>query len=83
MRPGCYELTYRLFYGVSGTKMHVVRSQLEKVERAFGKVQWTISKSHTCAVAWFKGDPVAFAMGCRKDKPEVEELNAINSIGDG
>jgi hypothetical protein len=83
LRPGCYELTYRLFYGVSGTKVHVVRAQIERIERAFGKVQWTVSKTWSCAVAWFKGDPVAFTMGCRKDKPEVEELNAINSIGEG
>ncbi len=38
LRTGCYEQSYRMFYGASGTKMHVVRSQIERVERVFGKV---------------------------------------------
>lgn len=86
LRPGGYEQSYRLLHGVSGTKIHVVRAQIERVERAFeaiGKVRWTLSKTYNCAVAWFHGEPVAFSMGCREDKTLVDILESINSSDEG
>lgn len=85
-RPGCYEQSYRLLYGVSGTKIHVVRVQVEKVEQAFrvlGAIRWTLSKTHQCAVAWFNGEPVAFLMACRDKNAFLGTLEDINPISNG
>lgn len=86
LRPGCYEQSYRLLYGAFGTKIHVLRKQVEKVERDFqqlGAIRWTLSKTHQCAVAWFNGDPVAFVMACRDKNTLVDTLEGINSVGGG
>lgn len=75
-----YETFYRLLVGVNGAMLHMVKTQLARVEELHPGCEWTISPNGW-AVAWLGGDPVAFVAGCvdkeaSRTKPISEALAA-------